>query len=264
MKRTPVIIASALAMGIALSGCDWSGGGGEDFNSSRGGATFNISGYFKGLIGGRAVSNTTGGPIGALTIQQSGNRIDITDSNGSKYSGQVGSPQSIASPDANGALAAGAQISSFQVSWSGRDGTAGKDIEFTGVISLVAVQDIKGDTTTRTITDNNGSTSTDTRDRTITDNQTSNSGTDSTQTGNNGTETSDTTNETGDENSRVINSENANESSDNTTRVITTTYSITANNSQMRLQGSWIEAGGNVSKVDALSAGAAGGITTQQ
>ena len=145
---------ASASVGIAVisllsCSCDWSGGSSDDFNTSSGSTTVNISGFYSGILGsGLAVSRTSGGNISSLTLQQSGNALDVIDSNGQNYKGNVGSPLTLAAPSDLGVIPTGAQVASFQVSWAGKDGVAARDVSFSGVISVVTVDSIQGDSTT--------------------------------------------------------------------------------------------------------------------
>ena len=147
MKRFIVIGGLSFAAAtLGITSCDWSGGSDGAFNSARGGMDINISGNYRGILsGGKAVANTTGGAITSFVVQQSGNVLQVTDSNAQEYRGNVGSPLAVAelpAPTADNespVLPAGAQLANFSVSWSGKDGVAAKDIRFTGVINVVSV-----------------------------------------------------------------------------------------------------------------------------
>ena len=139
--RSLVLTSSLLGMAVVFWGCDWTGGGDGGFNTSRSEIDVNISGVYQGaLSGGNAVSNTSGAPIRNLVIQQSGNVLQITDSNGQAYRGTIGLPGNVF--DGSGVVPSGSEIASFQVSFSGKDGVAAKDIEFTGIIHVVAVMEM--------------------------------------------------------------------------------------------------------------------------
>ena len=112
-KWTCCVSMAALVLGLAFTvGCDWSAGGTDDgFNTSQGaGVNINFSGVYDGALGGgRAVSQTSGaGAIWRLVISQGGNRVDVTDNQGSTYSGTVGSPGAV-SAGSSGVFPAGAQ-----------------------------------------------------------------------------------------------------------------------------------------------------------
>jgi hypothetical protein len=207
-----LLAAALVVMTCALSACEWSSGGNSGFNTSRAGLDVNISGNYAGaLSGNRAVANTSGAPIFNLVIQQSGNALNVTDSNGQRYQGAVGAPGAIVAAGTS-EIPAGAELASYQLSWSGTDFVAAKDVEFTGVIEIVAVDRVRGDSTTQTLSS-----------------------------------------------SQASSSDQANPSNDSgrdTVREITTTFELTEGNSQFRLRGTWIETGGLVSPVNALSPGA--------
>lgn len=266
MKLRSFVRTAIAGIGLSLLGtsCDWSGGGGNAFNTSGGSVAINISGNYRGILSdGRAVSQTSGGTISSLSIQQSGNVVEVLDSNGQKYRGTVGSPLSLASPDEEGFLSTGAQLANFQLSWEGTDFVAGKDVSFSGIITVASVSDIQGDNTVQTI------------DSTVSDGGTASTGT---QTTTNSTTTVDTTQNVFDSNGNPITegevitisnaSVDANTSTsttannDNTGRTITSTFQITGSNAQYRLKGSWVENGGVFATVDAISEAAGGVIQT--
>jgi hypothetical protein len=284
IRRFPGLLpaAAVLATIAGLSSCDWTGGSDSDFNTSRGGLNINLSGFYKGLgSGGRAVSNTTGGQINNFTIQQSGNVLEVLDSNGQKYRGNVGSPLAVAAPSALGVIPTGAQLANFQVNWNGTDGVAAKEVQFTGVVNVVAVTDIRGTTSRRDNLNSNSQTVDNTS--TATTAKTSTSGTTTTttvvdgvtvtqqvilvpggpavgtETDSNTTTTTTTTgntNNTGSNSSSTVASNSTNQSSN--ASATEQTFALSDANTQYRLRGTWIEAGGVTANVDALSPGAGG------
>jgi len=144
--RSLILASGLLGMAVAFWGCDWSGGGDGGFNTSRSEIDVNISGVYNGtLSGGKAVSNTSGAPISNLVLQQSGNVIQVTDSNAQEYRGSVGLPGNVF--DGTGVIPSGSEIASFQVSFRGKDGVAAKDIEFTGILHVVAVMETRSGST---------------------------------------------------------------------------------------------------------------------
>lgn len=247
----PAFACVLLGLAFVTSSCDWtSGGGGESFNTSQGaGVDVNWSGVYFGQLNGLVVQNTSGeGAINRLVITQAGNRLEVIDNQGSKYVGSVGVPNLLRNPE-TGLVPAGATFVEAQVSFSGKDEVAGQDIDFVGVIHIVTVEDVQGESveTVRTETDSSGSgessgTSLTTSQQVV---NVSGGGT-VVEPGNSSSET------------------NSVSSSDTTTRTTTstTTFQITEANSQFRLQGTWIEQGGLSSNVDALSPGGIATITT--
>lgn len=228
-----IFMASAITASLLFTACDWSSGSQENFNTSNQSAFTNVSGFYRGLLGGgRVVGNTSAGNIVSLNIQQSGNRVEVLDNQGSTYVGSVGSPVLTALQGQE--IPAGATVSTYQISFSGKDGVSARDIEFTGTITLVAVTDIKAND------------STSDRDRV------------------NGTE--QTTGETTNEVSGVAPNTTTTTTNTTTTNNDTTTsntgsnvqYSLTDASTQLRLRGTWVEVGGKVSSVDALAAGIQG------
>jgi hypothetical protein len=258
-RRAMALIAGLLTIGWAWTGCEWSGGGDSGFNTTRGAVNVNFSGVYEGRLGGgKAVSQTSGATISRFVIQQSGNVIDITDSNGQMYRGVVGSPGGL--QEFGTQIPAGVAVAVFQITWSGKDGVAAKDVDFTGVIDLVAVENVNADTSATTI---NNTTSTST-DESTTANTSSTIATNASgeivvlePTGNNTTNiiqipgTVDISQST---TTDASSNQNATSGKD-TARTIDTTFSLTANNSQLRLRGTWIEQGGFVSEVSAISPG---------
>jgi len=280
-----VLCGLAVAGVVALTGCDWSSQG-TSLNTSQGaGININYSGVYNGTFGGGlAVRRTSKGNILRLVISQSGNRVEVVDNQGSRYEGSVGSPGAVANADSTGSYPAGALIVQSQISFSGRDEVAQKDIEFVGIIHVVSVTDIKGTTDTQTDTDTDNNTTTETENDTYTYNRTTTvtsnavngqtiTTTDRAYDGGGNLVYQEVTVTTilpsGDRTttSRVI-TDTRNETStdtDNSTRTVTstTTYNITEANSQYRLEGTWIEKDSPiVSDVDALSPGGTGSITT--
>ncbi len=254
MKLNLMISFAAVASigTVLVTSCDWSGGGDNNFNTSGGSMIANISGFYSGLFGGgRAVSNTSNGNINSLTVQQSGNRVDVVDNQGSKYVGNVGAPL-VADVITGGNISSGALVATYQISWSGKDGVSARDIEFSGTINLVTVSDIKGNTSTKTSgsTTNNGSGSSVNDVIIVTNNvpaQQGNFG--QFEPGFNQTTTTTTTTTTG----------KTNTASSSTTTTVT--YSLTDDTTQLRLRGTWVEKGGKVSSVDAVAAGIDGNLS---
>ena len=262
---------SSLLMAFALVvGCDWTSKS-DGFNTSRGRGNINFSGTYNGnLPGGRAVENTTGGVIVRLVLSQQADTLEVLDNNGSRYRGRIGSVAVIASPGDDivtefedtafdpGGFPEGTQLAQAQVSWQGHDNVAAKTIEFAGTIHAVAVTDIRG-----------------TADRASSSsvNVTTNTTTSIEQDGTNITTTITIIGfdpNTGLENFRevqtftqtpsgqIISSDRIVDDRRSTSR--DNEFILTAANTQYRLEGTWVEQGGVVAGVDALSAGAAGAI----
>lgn len=231
MKR----IYRSIAAGATLAGllfftaCDWSSGSQDNFNTSAGSANVNISGFYRGVNGGRIVANTSNGNIVSFTIQQSGNRVDVTDNQGSSYVGTIGAP--LVSDDlSDGSVAPGATVASYQISFSGKDGVAARDINFSGVLTIITVTDLQGRTGTTTST----GTSTSTTSTTPLD-----------VSNDNGTTT--TTSSTGTSTNTSNNSTNY-------------SYSLSGPTTQLQLQGTWVEIGGVSSSVNGYGPPAQGNI----
>ncbi|HMO51723.1 MAG TPA: hypothetical protein PKE26_10560 [Kiritimatiellia bacterium] len=266
MKKRPMFVLASLAAGslaLFVTGCDWSTGGtGSSFNTSQGaGISVNFSGFYRGeLSGGRAVSPVAGN-ITTFTISQSGNRLTVIDNNGSRYTGSVGSPGLVASPS-GGAFPPGAELVQGQVNWSGKNNATGRDIEFAGVIHVVSVTDVQGNTSNNTTTDAFENRNVETS---IVRNEDTTEKTETITVGTPGSAfysveviKTVTDNKTGQEISRTVTR------SGNNTRTAFTEFRISDANSQYRLQGTWIEKGGGNGSVKARSAGAIGTITTQE
>ncbi|MEM7312165.1 MAG: hypothetical protein AAF497_03340 [Planctomycetota bacterium] len=242
--------------GIALlnSSCDFSGGGGgNDFNASQG-VTVNWTGvYFGSLSGGLAVSGTSAGNITRFVLTQSGNTVEVLDDKGNKYVGRIGAPGVVADPDpVSGAFASSALLVQSQIAWEGKDEVAQRDVEFVGVLHIVAVTDIQGNSSlnTRNTTRTSQDTSNQNATSTTTGSQTVNvgSGTD------NGQEDIDVTEQD------ISNDSTLSTQNDQSTQ--TTTFQVTEANSQFRLQGTWVEQGGGVFNVQADSPGGIATIIT--
>ena len=262
MKKYLVWLCIA-SLSVVLAGCDWSAGGSSDgFNTSRGaGVNINVSGVYSGAINGRAVERTSGaGQILSLVVSQSGNTVEVTDNQGSRYQGTIGAPGAVASAT-GGIYPAGAELVQYQINFSGKDNVAAQDVEFVGTIHAVSVTDIRGTSSTSgsSTTDQNTRTTTETVVDVVKDTTTD---TITTTIGAPGdpfyrvtTQVIVTDNSTGD----VISNTTTTTGTSSTTT--TRTYSITEANTQMRLEGTWIEAGGLSARVDAISRGTGGTIT---
>lgn len=270
--------AAILCAGLIVGpGCDWSAGGGDSLNTSQGaGININFSGVYNGNIDGRAVDRTSAGTISFLTIRQTGNRVEVVDSQGSTYEGAVGSPGLVSSATGGGSYPPGAELVQAQISWAGKDEVAQRDVEFVGIIHAVSVDDIQSRTETRTSTDNSSNSSSTSTQQ----------GTTQTFTSNNGSNTTITTvltigtpadpfyeqtvttvvidNQTGRELSRSVTKtgDSSQSSSDEVVVETVSEYTLTEANVQYRLEGTWIEKNSPiVSRVDALSRGTYGVIT---
>jgi hypothetical protein len=284
MKKSLPALAVCLFGVAALlnSGCEWTGGGGtESFNTSQGaGINVNFSGVYEGRLGGgKAVSTSSGGTITRFIITQNGNACEVVDNQGSKYKGSFGSPGLVSEPEPDGTFPEGAEVAQSQVSWAGHDNVAAKDIEFVGVIHIVTITDIQGETTTESHTDessseNNNSSSSETASGgEVTTTRVHNDGTNTTTVttttidgdpvdivitttivvdNSTGREISHTTTR---EEVESSDSSNSSSTSDSVTTTKTTTFQIDESGGYWRLEGTWIEKGGVVAQVDATSAG---------
>jgi hypothetical protein len=233
MKRLHSLIMMSGLLGVTatLLSCDFSTGGDGGFNTSRANLEMNFSGQYLGLLsGGKAVSITSGAPITSFMIQQSGNTIQIIDSNGQTYQGVLGAPGAVIDPSSSATLPVGAQLAVFQVSWQGTDGVAQKSVKFTGVIDVVTINRVEGDSADTSIDSESSSSEEITGPIIIED-------------GGGLTNVFDVT------------SSSSSSSANSTSRQITTTFELSENNSQLRLRGTWIEEGGFVAQVSAASPG---------
>ncbi|HMP74671.1 MAG TPA: hypothetical protein PKE12_00100 [Kiritimatiellia bacterium] len=278
MKMKRVFLFSALAaVGLfAGAGCDWSSNS-TSLNTSQGaGININFSGVYNGNINGRAVDRTSAGTISSLTIRQTGNRVEVIDSQGSRYEGSVGSPGLVSNAREDGTYPPGAELVQSQISWAGKDGVAQKDVEFVGIIHAISVDDVKSTTETKVISNGSSSNQTTTDQQGKTQTFTTNNGKNTTITeiltvGVPGdpfySQTVTTTvidNQTGAVISReTTTTGNTTKSSSSEVTVETiNTYAITEANVQYRLEGTWIEKDSPiVSRVDAISRGTFGIIT---
>lgn len=249
MIRYPLFSLALALPVVLLFGCDWSSSGsGGGYNTSQGaGVSINLSGVYRGeLGGGAAVARTSRGRITTLTLSQTGNKLDVIDNQGSRYTGAVGSPRLVAEPRADGSYPAGAELTQGQVSFSGKDNVSGKEIQFAGIVHVVAVTDIRGNTSETTTTSGSANNS-----EKVVNDGTNTTRTSTTVQGNQVTTTT-----------VVINNQTGSTiSSNQTTETIGTVFSqfqITGANSQYRLEGTWVENDGVTSGVQARSAGTSG------
>ncbi len=275
MKRkrkwlSEISISLLLIALIAVVGCDWTTGG-SGFSSAR--IDVNFSGTYNGnLAGGRAVENTSGGPIVRLVLSQQGNAIEVLDNNGSIYRGRIGSVSVVTVPSdderrgadgeiTGGGFEAGTQLAQAQVHWSGQDNIAAREIEFTGNISVVAVTDIRGQIDSQSVTSETVTERVETQvsedGETTTTTITTTSQRPGSPVASEEVTTIVTDNQTGDELSRTTTT------NDQSTVVRVSEYILSPQNTQYHLQGTWVEAGGVVANVSALAAGSAGRIGVQ-
>ncbi|MCS6771491.1 MAG: hypothetical protein NZ740_05635 [Kiritimatiellae bacterium] len=275
--KSLALTAALTGLGLFLgSGCDWSSNG-PSLNTSQGaGININFSGVYYGNINGRAVDRTSAGTISHLTIRQSGNRVEVIDSQGSRYEGTVGAPGLVARPRGDGRFPPGAELVQAQISWRGKDGVAQKDVEFVGIIHAVAVEDVQSKTESRIITDESQSERSREDVQETTETRTENNGqtTTITEITTVGTPTSPfyqqtvivtvIDNRTGRVLSRNVRTTGNSSRTRTDQRVVETvsTYTLTEANVQYRLEGTWIEKNSPiVSRVDAISRGAFGIVT---
>ncbi|MCO5045160.1 MAG: hypothetical protein M9935_07770 [Kiritimatiellae bacterium] len=274
MKMKQIMLAATVAgVGLMLgAGCDWSSQG-TSLNTSQGaGVTINFSGVYNGNISGRAVDRTSAGTISRLTIRQSGNRVEVVDSQGSHYEGSVGAPGLVASPT-DGEFPAGAELMQSQISWAGKDGVAQREVEFVGIIHAISVEDISG-TSKKNVSESTNEKSdnyTYTVTTTYTTNATSAQVITRTERAYDGDgnlvfeEVTETTIPASAGDVKTTTRTVVDNRGKKTTNTVTTdtTYRITEQNVQYRLEGTWIEKNSPiVSRVDAISRGASGTITS--
>jgi len=226
LSRLFVTVVS-LAGVFAFTACDWSSGSQENFNTSGGASVVNVSAFYQGLNGSRMVARTSRGNIVSMTIQQSGNRVDVVDNQGSTYTGTIGSP--LFSGDLeNGTISAGTSAATYQISFSGRDDVAGKDINFTGILTFVTLTQVNASSESTT---GSSSSSSDTSTTPIV------------VTNPDGSTTTTTTSSS---------SDSAGSSSSSFT------YNFAPPSSQLQLQGTWVEVDGITSTVNGVGAPATG------
>lgn len=148
-RMSPAIIV-ALLIGM-VSGCDWEPDS-TGFNTSQwAGIEINFSGtYVSRVSGGELIE---GSDIVRLTINQTGNRLTVTDSNGVTYEGVTGAPGTVTEPlevaaDGTPRYPEGALISLMQITFwrEGPSPSVHDDVRFSGQIRLIAVTDIEGNT----------------------------------------------------------------------------------------------------------------------
>ena len=236
LKLAILPIGLLLCAGI-FWGCEFSGNS-DGFNTSGGaGVDVNISGFYEGNLSGAKAVNASAGNINNFTLTQAGNRVEVVDNQGSRYVGTVGSPDINVSQQA-ASIPASTQIMQFQVNWQGRDGVSAKDIQFVGVIDVVALLDIQGQTTS------------DTRTTTRTTNNSADHISNQTTTNASPTVTD------------ISNSNTTNNNNTTTTTTDTTSFIFAPGNSRFRLRGTWVESGGRSSNVSALSAGSGRLVTS--
>lgn len=267
-KRWMMAMAAVASVAVlVLAGCEggWTSGGDTGFNTSRGaGVSVNFGGVYKGVFGGgKAVESSSGSPITRLVITHGGDSLTAVDNNGAVYEGNIGSPGAI-SDGQDGVYPIGAEMAQSQVIFRGTDYSSNQEIEFVGIFRAIAVEDIRGETSK--LEDSYSVNLTTTTNITI-NSQTTNTTT---------TITIIKYNEAGDEVYRSV--ETVTTSPQGTVidydyevvdnfDVTTTqeyTYKITEANTQYRLEGTWMEAGGRVSAFDAISAGSYGSITVTE
>lgn len=224
MKSIKLILSSIVVGGLVLSGgCEWSSGGDENsYNTSQGaGVDYNMSGFYEGSVSSRPISN--------LVISQTGNRLQVTDNNGSGYTGSVGAPGNVTDAT-TGSVRAGTTLVQFQVSWEGVDNSTGGSMTFEGVMDAVTENDTSTTMLTKTGEVSNGGVTTQTWTSPVGANPAI-------------TQTVTITGE-------------------HTETSTTSTYTITEDESQGRLRGTWIYEGGSAHALSMTSPGGYGTMTT--
>lgn len=250
MRLKTLAFAAVLLTGaVVFWGCEWSSGD-SDFNTSKGaGAAINISGVYNGTQSGKAVSSTSNGTITYFNLTQSGNRIDVVDNQGSSYSGSVGTPILASLPSSSTVVPAGWLAAQYQVSWTGKDVVAAVDIQFSGVIDVVTVENVYGSESSSS-------------SESSADIEFDSEGTNSSQVIIRDEPAGD-----GTTNRVIIVTGNSGDTTTNASKSVstsgstTTTFGLSEANSQYRLRGTWIEAGGRSSSVSCVSPGNAGSVT---
>ena len=129
-------------------GCEFDSSGSDGFNLSQGaGLTIVFSGVYNPRRGATEV--VPGRDIHRLVIAQTGNTVEVRDDQSSFYIGTVGAPAMIAPIDPlSGAMPPGAELAQAVVSWEGVNKRSNVDVQFAGVFHTVSITDIQGDTTT--------------------------------------------------------------------------------------------------------------------
>jgi len=251
MRQTVSVVLLALLL-MPLTGCEWEGAG-DGFNTSRGaGMSVNFSGVYrekpsKSVVGGRGISH--------LVLTQTGNMLEVLDSNNRYFKGTVGSPGVVAPADAAGGYPVGADMMQAQVNFSGGD------VEFMGLIRVITVVDV------RSTTESDSHTETDDHTNTKTEGETTSSSTSTDATSQTDIEqqqgpavitssvvvqTSDSTSEDEDDTTSTTEGTTDTETYDETK-----TFEIDESSAMYVLEGNWVE-GGSVHSVSAMTHANAG------
>jgi len=162
-KISAILLVGTLAgVGAMLIGCEWEATD-NGYNTSKGaGVNVNFSGVYTAKSGSSSVVSSVAS-ITQFTIAQTGNALEIWDTNDSYYTGSIGSPGVVSSPDSvTGLYSAGAILVQSQVSFSGKDEATGVSAGFVGIIHAVAVTDVTGSTVTTSTSSSTPSSSTQT------------------------------------------------------------------------------------------------------
>lgn len=129
---------------LMYAGCEWESG--DSFNTSKGAGVFV---NFSGVYLPRDSEFIAGTNVTRLIIRQTGNVIEAYDNNGSRYEGKVGTPEIISPGGGNtGIYPDGADMVQTHIWFSGRNKDSRKDVNFVGLLRVVAITEIKADETT--------------------------------------------------------------------------------------------------------------------
>ncbi len=134
-----IVPVATLAGMLLFTGCDWSSGSQNDYNTS-GSDGSNVSGFYEGILSGGLAVNRSDWGITHLTINQSGNALNVTDNKGSTYTGLIGNAHSSAdnTPDDSDADSAteGTVYFTYQISFTGVNYVTGQEVNFTGFVEV--------------------------------------------------------------------------------------------------------------------------------
>jgi hypothetical protein len=161
MRKILGIVVGVLACAafVVFQGCEWDSSGGEGFNTSRGaGIEVNFSGHYRPKAGySTLILNSPVDPLYSGTaiapsltyfvLTQTASALEVVDNNNSYYTGQIGSPGVMSEPDRiTGKYPAGAAMLQSQISFSGTSAASGKQVQFVGIVRLVAASEIRSQT----------------------------------------------------------------------------------------------------------------------
>ncbi len=241
MIRYVKMLCAVLLVSALLTACEWNSG--DSFNTSQlGGLTVSFSGYYQGTVSGKS-----GNAVIALTVLQSGSTLEVYDNLGNQYEGTLGSAQTYGS--GADTILSGTTIADSQVSFSGTDHSAGRTVDFAGVISVVSIENIQGTTTITSTGDT--SVDTDLDNETGSDESSSDLDID--------TSTVDISTSTSSNSDSNVSNFDGDSSSESAASI--TTYALSEANIQYKLQGVWMEDGGASAVLSMTSAGSVGSIS---